>query len=390
MLTFCLTPCRRLLPAMACILLCLYMFYLSLIHAAPLDDQYQRRALLNNSLLTTDNSKFTFYDIPGPLSGPCDLCTGPDGALWGQDQLLNQLFRIDPHSGDIETFEIPFALDPILNATLPDPLSSVAGRIALSCAIRPGRDGNVYSAFGTRNQLVRINPTTKHIDVFTPDNLLQPLGDLQPFNDLYSAQDGIYFTQTSANLISFFSFETETIESYAIPTPASFPLGMFVDSDGIVFFTELLGQKIGRFDPHTRTFTEYPVPLSLSGPAVIRVETENRYIWFTAFIGNGMGRLDKVTGEITATPNSLVGGFVAEDTIDGDGMIWYSTANQNTLSKLNTKTGEQSKVVIPGTSAVAPVSVPLYFVIAMNYWGTRNEVCFTMERVDQVGCYSLE
>lgn len=333
---------------------------------------------------------FTFYDLPPPLSGPCDLCTGPDGGLWGQDQLVNQLFRIEPSTGEIETFEIPFTLEPIHNVTLPGVLGDIAGRTALSCAIRPGADGNIYSAFGTRNQLVRINAKTKKIDVFTPDNLLQPLGDLQPFNDLYSARDGIYFTQTSANLISFFSFATEQIESYAIPTIASSPLGMFVDSEGIVWFTELLGQKIGRFDPVTKTFTEYPVPLlALAGPAVIRVETEGRYIWFTAFVGNSMGRLDKFTGEITAYPNPLPGGFVAEDTIDKDGKIWYSTANQNTLSRLDPKTGEQNKIVMPGTIIEAPTSIPLYFVIAMNY-GPGNAVWFTQETINKVGRFDLD
>lgn len=349
------------------------------------------RGLLSSSSGLGSNSDdlFTFYDLPTPLSGPCDLCAGPDGGLWGQDQLVNRLFRIEPSTGAIQTFEIPFTLAPILNVTLPGVLGDVAGRTALSCAIRPGADGNIYSAFGTRNQLVRINPKTKKIDVFTPNNLLQPVGDLQPFNDLYTAHNGIYFSQTSANLISFFSFATEQIESYAIPTPASFPLGMFVDSAGIVWFTELVGQKIGRFDPVSKTFKEYPVPLpALAGPAVIRVETEKRYIWFTAFVGNAMGRLDKLTGEITAYPNPLVGGFVAEDTIDRDGMIWYSTANQNTLSKLNPKTGEQSKVVMPGTTLVAPTSIPLYFVIAMNY-GPGNAIWFTQETINRVGRYDL-
>ena len=338
---------------------------------------------------TNTDSLFTFYDLPTTLSGPCDLCAGPDGALWGQDQLVNQVFRIDPESSRIETFDIPFTLDPILNATLPPVLGNVAGRTALSCAIRPGADGNIYSAFGTRNQLVRINPVTKKIDVFTPDNLLQPLGDLQPFNDLYTAHDGIYFTQTSANLISFFSFETETIESYVIPTPASFPLGMFVDSEGYAWFTELVGQKIGRFDPRTKAFKEYPVPLpQLATPAVIRVETEGRYIWFTAFVGNALGRLDKNTGEIEAFSNPLPGGLVAEDTLDSDGNIWFSSATQNVLSKLDPRSGEIEQIVMPGTVVVAPVSVPLYFVIAMNY-GPGDAVWFTEETVNRVGRYDL-
>lgn len=31
--------------------------------------------------------RFTFYQMPTPLSGICDLAEGPDGALWGIEQL---------------------------------------------------------------------------------------------------------------------------------------------------------------------------------------------------------------------------------------------------------------------------------------------------------------
>lgn len=379
-------PLSLQLPAMASTLLLSALLLSTLSAAAPRPGLLT--ALTSDLSPTRDDSLFTLYDLPDPLSGPCDLCTGPDGALWGQDQLSPTLFRIDPVTNRTQTFEIPFTLDPILNATLPPLLSSVAGLTAFSCAIRPGRDGNIYAAFGTRNQLVRINPTTKRIDLFTPDNLLQPLGDLQPFNDLYSAKDGIYFSQTSANLLSFFSFATQEIESYLIPTPASFPLGVFVDSDGFVWFTELVGQKIGRFDPRTKTFKEFPVPLSLVTPAVIRVETEGRYIWFTSFVGNAMGRLDKRTGGFQAYPNPLAGGLVAEDTLDSDGNIWFSSATQNVVSMLDPRTGSIEQVVMPGTSVVAPVSVPLYFVIAMNY-GPGDAVWFTEETVGRVGRFDI-
>jgi hypothetical protein len=30
------------------------------------------------------DARFTLYDLPTPLTGPCDLEHGPDGALWGQ------------------------------------------------------------------------------------------------------------------------------------------------------------------------------------------------------------------------------------------------------------------------------------------------------------------
>jgi streptogramin lyase len=47
-------------------------------------------------------SSFTFYNLPTPLSGPCDSVQGPDGALWVSNILANTIARIDPNTGDVE------------------------------------------------------------------------------------------------------------------------------------------------------------------------------------------------------------------------------------------------------------------------------------------------
>lgn len=42
------------------------------------------------------SDRFTLYDLPTPLTGPCDLEHGPDGALWGQvcDEIHCSLARL--------------------------------------------------------------------------------------------------------------------------------------------------------------------------------------------------------------------------------------------------------------------------------------------------------
>lgn len=134
-------------------------------------------------------SSFTFYDMPTPLSGPCDSCTGPDGALWVQNFLVDTIARIDPKTGVVEgmstvsqpvppltehlEFPIPYTLPVLDTSVLPGiGLKQLGGRTAFACAIRPGNDGNLYAASGIRNQFLRINPTTRKIDVFSMWSLL--------------------------------------------------------------------------------------------------------------------------------------------------------------------------------------------------------------------------
>jgi streptogramin lyase len=193
-------------------------------------------------------------------------------------------FLIIFSSASIQILEASANIHPIpfirpLNATpieIPGVLKSVTDRTALSCAIRQGADGNLYAGNGLRNQLVRINPITKKIDIFEPAPI-NPLGNLFNFNDLYSAKDGIYVTATTGNTFSFFSFVTEQLTAHQVPTAAALPLGLYVAFTGVVHVAELVGNKILTFDPSTSTINEYPLPVLSQFSAVIRAE-RNGYV----------------------------------------------------------------------------------------------------------------
>lgn len=326
---------------------------------------------------------FTFYDMPTALAGPCDQCEGPDGALWVQDILVNKIARIDPKTGKVDEYDIPYTT-PAANLNV---LPGGGGRTALACAIRPGRDGYIYAASGIRNQLVQINPTTRKIRVFTPQPY-NPAGDLQPFNDLYAGPTGMFFSQTTANILTHFDYNTHNFTNYVIPTPEGSPLGVFYFRD-FAWTAEFLGQKIARLNATSGEFVEYPLPATLLGPAVIRVGLHNPdRICFTAFLGDAIGCLGVDDGAITVYPNGSPLAFPAEDTLDSKGNIWFSTASQNYLNKLDPKTGAITRIVQPGTLVAAPVSLPLYFDIGINY-GPGNAIWFTEATTNQVGRYQL-
>lgn len=338
-----------------------------------------------------DESRFTLYDLPTPLTGPCDLVEGPDGALWGQGILDNVFFRIDPHTGHIDQYPIPFTTP--LNATpipLPGILKSITDRTALSCAIRNGADGNLYAGNGLRNQLIRLNPTTKKVDLFEAPT--GALGNLQPFNDLYTSKDGIWFTSTTGNVFSFFSFATEKFTPHEVPTPLALPLGLYVASTGVVYVAEMYGNKILTFDPNTGVTNEYPLPELAQSPVVIRAEHEG-YVYFSLFIGNGLGRINMETHEIELyhTNQPLLIG--AEDTVDKYGGVWLSSFNADVLSRLNTKTFKFSYVPFPDTFAQAGLpgvfgDIPPYVDVAVNY-GPGDAIWFTSILSNQVGRYNI-
>jgi streptogramin lyase len=183
-----------------------------------------------------------------------------------QGILKNIIFRIDPDTGKIDEYPIPFTtpLDPT-PIELPGVAKSITDRTAFSCAIRKGAAGTLYTANGVRNQLVRINPTTKKIDIFqNPESNIA--GNLQPFNDLYTSKDGMYVTATTGNTFSIFNYATEKFTAYSIPTPDSLPLGLIVASDERVYLAEMGANKTLVFDPKTEKINEYICPSRLSFP----------------------------------------------------------------------------------------------------------------------------
>ncbi|KAF8861168.1 hypothetical protein BDZ45DRAFT_647723 [Acephala macrosclerotiorum] len=337
-------------------------------------------------------SAFTFYNLPTPLSSPCDSTEGPDGALWVSNILANTIARIDPNTDNMVRVPIPYTLPALSFDVLPG-LKETNGLTALACAIRPGDDGMLYAGSGVRNQFVRINPSTRKTDVFTPKSFNTP-GDLQPFNDLTAGPMGMFFSQTTASLITHLDYKTERFTNYPVPTPLAGPLGM-VFFKGNLWFAEMLGQEMAKLDHATGRITEYPVPLpALAGPGVVRATFSSPdRVCFTAIIGGGNGCLHIDTGEFDVYPGTDLTAHVSvpgENTKDArfNDIIYYSTATQNYINILNITSGAIAKIVEPTTILPVPISLPFYFDIGMNY-GPRNAVWFTHATANRVGRYQF-
>jgi len=163
---------------------------LSIFGAAALFDQVWSTPAPQNfpGEVSPQDPRFTYYPFGTPLTGPCDLTTGPDGAIWSSNFITNTIGRVDPTTGEVTEYQVPS-----VNLTNPR-LGDLGGRAGFSCVIQPGSDGFLYAASGIRNELIKINPTTKDIKVFTPPStgeLPSVIGNLEPFNDMWRGPEGV-------------------------------------------------------------------------------------------------------------------------------------------------------------------------------------------------------
>ncbi|KAK4494681.1 hypothetical protein PRZ48_014037 [Zasmidium cellare] len=338
--------------------------------------------------------QFTFYPIPTPLSGICDLAEGHDKAIWFEDILVNRIGRLDPNTGVVTDYPIPFTT-PLSNVTLgpiPGPAQQILDRTAFSCAIRPGADGYLYATNGVRNQLVQINETTKEIKVFGP---VDPTGNLFPFNDLYTADNGLYLTQTTGNTFEFFSFKDHTFTTYHVPTPLALPLGVYVATDKKVYIPELVGNKILIFNPADKSIVEVPLPAPLQGPAVTRAQVGD-WVYFSLFEGDGTGRINIKSHKVELYHTNQIGGLggvTANPTRAGNVPGTFFTAN--VISLLNSRTLKFSYIPFPDTFAeFIPgggilADVPPYLDISAQYRPEDNSIYFGSILRNAVGKYKL-
>ncbi|CAK3922971.1 Hypothetical predicted protein [Lecanosticta acicola] len=341
--------------------------------------------------------RFTFYPVPTPLSGICDLSEDPTRKfIWYEDILVNRVGRFNPATGEMRDFAIPFTT-PVSNQSfpIPDALQQIVDRTAFSCAIRNGADGNMYAANGDRNQLVRIRDQASEnpkIDVLGP---VDPTGNLFPFNDLYTTEDGLYITQTTGNTFEFYSFKDETFTTYNVPTPLALPLGVFAASNGFIYIPELVGNKILEFQPKTKQITEYPLPLPLQGPAVARAEHDGK-VYFSLFQGDGIGRIDITTKKIELFNSGQPGGLGGVTTGPSkEGSVFGTYFTVNAISVLNTQTTEYNFIAFPGTfQQFIPQGgvlgdAPPYIDVSAEYRDSENALYFGSILRNALGKYDL-
>ena len=86
------------------------------------------------------------------------------------------------------------------------------------------------------------------------------------------------------------------IHEFALPNGNSEPLAIAAGPDGSVWFTELLGNRIGRITYHG-VITEFALPRSASHPVFIVAGPEGN-MWFT----EGAGRIGRITNEFGTDP----------------------------------------------------------------------------------------
>jgi len=260
---------------------------------------------------------FTEYNLPTARSGPFNIVSGADGALWFTEGYTNKIARITT-SGSITEFSIP--------------LESITSGLG---AITAGPDGAVWFlevGFFYVSEIGRIT-TGGSVSVFPfPSPNTNPVG-------ITSGPDGALWLTDGPNI-----WRVTTAGSFT-KFPLPYPLtsdAITSGPDGALWFTDW-SDKIGRLATNG-SISEYPIPTVSSKPAAITAGPDGA-LWF---VESGMGKIGRITttGSITEFATSNAPGQAFWITSGPDGALWFTEPFRNKIGRITT-TGSITEYPVP-------------------------------------------
>jgi streptogramin lyase len=292
------------------------------------------------------NIVYVEYDFPADRGmGPWSAVEGPDGKIWipyyGRG---NEVVRLDPDSGEMTHFRLPFA------------------QTAGIHSVYPAKDGMVWFVETAMGKIARLDPKTKEITEYmsptTADGkragahtirvddagMVWVSGGpvISKFNPKtgewkHFPLSGTYGNEMGPDGSQWFTafrdkgpigrVKNDVLTTFDPPTNGK-PQRLAFDKNGIVWFTERQGNKLGRLDPANGEIKEFPLPGPEASPYAINVDGQGM-IWYPSHEQDTMNRFDPSTGKVTEYPFPHAEIAMREFFVDSKGRMWYGASTNN-------------------------------------------------------------
>lgn len=218
-----------------------------------------------------DTETFTEYGGLTPQAEPWDVALESSGIIWFTERAANKIGRLDPATGDVTEYSLPTA-----NA---QPAGLALQRVGTNRTW-------VWFVETAASKLGRLDWNDGAVQIY---ERITPTRNSAPQDVTLNAMHFPWFTESQTNNIAVFYVTTiGAIREFPVPTLASEPYGIAMDTDGVsVWFTERAGNKLGWWNG---LFSEYTLPTADSLPTSIAVDAAG-CAWYAAPGSSRIGRL---------------------------------------------------------------------------------------------------
>ncbi|MFP6637767.1 MAG: Lyase-like protein [Nitrospinaceae bacterium] len=269
------------------------------------------------------------YELPHPNSKPQYLMVSRDDTVWFSEMAGNRIGRLDPVTGKIQEYDIP----------TPD---------SEPHQLFESEDGMIWFTEFEANKIGRLDPKTGAIKEF-PVHEGHPHDLVVDDEYVWFTQGGKFWARTFANNIGYLELETGKVGSIVIPPKKSVPHGMFLASDGTIWFTQFFANKISRLDfseGFPPTVVDYQVPGKRTGAHDLVVDYNKRWVWFVANHIDSIGKLDLNKAEpgtskgVKLFPVPTKGAHPSNLVLDKQGNVWFTEMGVYFRGRYHNKIGK--------------------------------------------------
>ncbi len=269
------------------------------------------------------------WDLGGPASMQHDLLVHPDGRIYSVDMTQDQLYRLDPESGEREAWTIPHGDLPLggvfATGGPPDVPNTNAYVGPHSLQVAP--DGAVWITLALGNRLARFDPASESFAIVELEH------GYYPHTLRFDSRGRIWYTIAGSNHLGMWDPARgkgrelrlpsrtlgQALAMHAMPVALWFgryfdlrgaaaegdgftapvPYGVDVAPDGAVWFSQLNDHRIGRVDPDD--FSIEMVDTPFSAPRRMRFDGQGR-LWIPGFSSGLIARFDPHTRDFVEYP----------------------------------------------------------------------------------------
>jgi virginiamycin B lyase len=314
------------------------------------------------------------YAVPTPNSAPLAITADKNGTIWFTESNATKLGRFDPATSTFKEYSVPGVGD-MWGITVDQNgyvwLTQYAGK----GSVNPG--GVIVG--GGHGRLVRFNPRTSN---FTSIEI--PTNSSFPFRLVADRAGRIWFTELLGDKIGVYDPGSNRLEEYDVPSYFAGPADLTFDAHGNLWFTEAYNESIVEFQPLAKSFNEYHLSTNdpsriISSPVGIAVGQDGN-IWFADHGGNWIGEFNPVSKALMRYPTSPPAGVSYGIAIpngllmDQDGGIWFCEHWGNSIGHFDPLSQTMVEYRIP----TGPISDALWLAEAPNHdiwfteWGTSK------------------
>lgn len=296
----------------------------------------------------------TEFAVPVPADLPHDLMVAADGRVWITGMFTHRMYSLDPSSGAFETIGIPVpnanprALDiddagrvwVVLGApgqvAVHDPGAAEGGgwrthevgMYAHSIAVGPDGRGWVNGHFThAPERIAAVDHATGEVASFEvpPDPAGGDTESTIPYG-LRVGPDGVVWgTQLRGNRLIRLDPATGSVDQWSMPVSHAGPRRPDVGTDGSIWIPLYSANALARFHPSTENFDVWAFPVEGALPYVVRVDRVRGTVWIGTGHGDVVAAFDPTTEAFTVYPLPTRGALVRHLDIDEiRGEVWFA------------------------------------------------------------------